>query len=92
MCILDGIGRFSKGCLVFQIIHRIRSDNMTTIKIRGMSCGHCVMAVKKALMRVEGLKDVQVSLEKGEATFEEEKPVAADVIREAVEKAGYDVV
>ncbi|MFA5182425.1 MAG: cation transporter [Syntrophales bacterium] len=65
---------------------------MTTIKIRGMSCGHCVMAVKKALMRVEGLKDVQVSLEKGEATFEEEKPVAADVIREAVEKAGYDVV
>jgi copper chaperone CopZ len=37
------------------------------------------------------LTDVQVSLEKGEATFEEEKPVPAGMIREAVEKAGYDV-
>ncbi len=64
---------------------------MATIKIEGMTCGHCVMAVKKALMKVEGLKDVQVNLEKGEATFEEEKPVAANLIREAVEKAGYEV-
>jgi copper chaperone len=68
-----------------------RSDDMTTIKIRGMSCGHCVMAVKKALMKVEGLKDVQVNLEKGEATFAEEKPVEARLIREAVEEAGYDL-
>ncbi|MEI7639368.1 MAG: copper ion binding protein [Syntrophus sp. (in: bacteria)] len=64
---------------------------MTTIKIKGMSCQHCVMAVTKALTKLEGLKNVQVSLEKGEATFEEEKPVAANLIREAVEKAGYDV-
>jgi len=65
---------------------------MTTIRIKGMTCGHCVMAVKKALMKVEGLTDVQVNLERGEASFEEEKPVAANLIREAVEKAGYDVV
>ena len=64
---------------------------MTTIKIKGMSCQHCVMAVTKALTKLEGLKNVQVSLANGEATFEEEKPVAANLIREAVEKAGYDV-
>jgi len=91
MCILGNIGRLFKGCRVFQIIHQKRSDDMTTIKIKGMSCQHCVMAVTKALTKLEGLKNVQVSLEKGEATFEEEKPVAANLIREAVEKAGYDV-
>ena len=64
---------------------------MTTIKIKGMSCQHCVMAVTKELMKLEGLKNVQVSLAKGEATFEEEKPVAANLIREAVEKSGFDV-
>ncbi|MDQ1278289.1 MAG: copper chaperone [Thermodesulfobacteriota bacterium] len=64
---------------------------MATIKIKGMTCGHCVMAVKKALMNVEGLTDVQVNLEKGEASFEEERLVAADLIREAVAKAGYEV-
>jgi len=65
---------------------------MTTVKIKGMSCQHCVAAVTKALAKLEGLKNVQVSLERGEATFEAEKPVAASLIREAVEKAGYDVV
>ena len=32
---------------------------MTTIKIKGMSCQHCVMAVTKALGSIEDLKDVQ---------------------------------
>jgi copper chaperone CopZ len=49
------------------------------------------MAVTKELMKLEGLKNVQVSLANGEATFEEEKQVAANLIRDAVEKAGFDV-
>ena len=32
---------------------------MTTIKIRGMSCQHCVMAVTKALGAIDGIKDVR---------------------------------
>ena len=40
---------------------------MARIKIRGMSCQHCVMAVKKALGGIDGIKDVSVDLEKGEA-------------------------
>ena len=65
---------------------------MTTIKIRGMSCQHCVMAVTKALGGIEGIKDVRVDLEKGEATFTEEKPVDRKLIRERIAKAGFDVV
>lgn len=65
---------------------------MKTIKIKGMSCQHCVMAVTKALSGIEGIRNVKVNLEKGEASFDEVKPVEAAVIRERVKKAGYDVV
>jgi copper chaperone len=65
--------------------------DMTTIKVNGMSCGHCVMAVTKALQKIAGVKNVQVSLEKGEAAFDEERPVDQSAVREAVQKAGFDI-
>ena len=64
---------------------------MTTIKISGMSCQHCVMAVTKALQRIDGIRNVQVNLDKGEAMFDEERPIDSSTVREAVRKAGFDV-
>ncbi|PKN19150.1 MAG: mercury transporter [Deltaproteobacteria bacterium HGW-Deltaproteobacteria-6] len=57
-----------------------------------MSCQHCVMAVTRALGALDGIKDVRVDLKTGVATYEEVKPVDAQVVAEAVKKAGYDVV
>jgi copper chaperone len=65
---------------------------MGKILIKGMSCRHCVMATTKALQEVEGLADIDVNLEKGEATFSETKPVDSELIKEKVKKAGYEVV
>jgi copper chaperone len=65
---------------------------MKTIKIKGMTCQHCVMAVNKALSGIDGIRNVKVNLEKGEASFDEVKPVEQGVIRERVKKAGYDVL
>ncbi len=65
---------------------------MKAIKIKGMTCRHCVMAVTKALSGIDGVREVKVDLETGTATFEEEKPVDMGVIRERVKKAGYDVL
>jgi copper ion binding protein len=64
---------------------------MSTLKIEGMTCMHCVAAVTKALSVVDGVKEVHVDLEKGEATFQEEQPVDSTVLTEAIEKAGYRV-
>ena len=64
---------------------------MTTIKIKGMTCNHCVMAVTKGLNEIEGIQDVKVDLSTGEATFEEAHPVDMEVVKEAVKKAGYAV-
>ena len=65
---------------------------MTTIKIKGMSCQHCVMAVTKALKEIAGLQDITVDLEKGEASFNETSPVDKTVIKDRIKKAGYEVV
>ena len=65
---------------------------MTTIKIKGMTCNHCVMAVTKALNEIEGVQEVEVALSKGEARFEETQPVDMSIVKEGVKKAGYEVV
>jgi len=64
---------------------------MPTVKIKGMSCSHCVTAVTKALGGIEGVRNVKVDLARGEATFEEATPVDRSVIAERIRKAGYDV-
>ena len=42
----------------------------TELNITGMSCGHCVSAVEKALKAVPGVEGVQVTLTPGKATVE----------------------
>lgn len=64
---------------------------MKTLRIKGMSCQHCVKAVKKALEEIDGVVDVRVDLATGEAAFEETRPVEDDLIREKVKKAGYEL-
>ena len=65
---------------------------MTTIKVKGMSCKHCEASVTKALSEINGITDVRVDLEKGEATFNEATPVAAETIRNAISRIGFEVV
>ncbi len=61
-----------------------------TIKIDGMSCGHCVMAVKKELSKLDlNVKDVKI----GSAELEyDENKVTHDDIKKAVEEAGYVII
>ena len=40
----------------------------TPIEIKGMTCGHCVAAVKKALEGVPGVERADVDLAAGRAT------------------------
>ena len=65
---------------------------MATIKIKGMSCQHCVASVTKALSEIDEITDVEVDLEKGEATFNENSPVSEDIITDAITKIGFEVV
>jgi copper chaperone len=65
---------------------------MKTIKVDGMTCNHCVMAVTRALEGIDGIKNVKVNLKKGQATFDETAPVDIKIVKEKIEDAGYEVV
>lgn len=65
---------------------------MPVIKIKGMSCAHCVASVTKALSDINGIENVHVSLSDREASFDlsrDDIPVRA--IRDAIEKIGFEV-
>ena len=62
---------------------------MESLKIKGMSCQHCVGSVKKALEGVAGLSQVTVNLEAGEATFHNEN-VDRQKIRETISRIGFE--
>lgn len=67
----------------------LRNNYMITIKIEGMSCGHCVSAVEKALGAVPGVSRVdEVSLERGEARIEGLPD--PDQLVAAIEEEGYE--
>ena len=63
-----------------------------TITIEGMSCGHCVGHVKKALEAVSGVASVEVNLSEKQAWVEVSSEVKDDVLKDVIEDAGYDVV
>jgi copper chaperone len=49
------------------------------------------MAVTKTLSAIDGIKNVQVDLKSGQASYEETKPVDVKIVADAVKKAGYEV-
>lgn len=61
------------------------------LKIEGMSCHHCVMAVRKELTKLEGLDVIDVQVGRARIEFDETRVDIAKV-RAAVEEAGYKVV
>jgi copper chaperone len=64
----------------------------TILKVKGMSCQHCVMSVTKALNQLEGIQNVQVDLQKEEVRFDNTKALALNRIEKAIEEAGYEVI
>ena len=64
----------------------------TVATVTGMTCGHCVAAVRDEVSGIEGVSDVEVVLETGSVTITSDAPVAQDAVRAAVEEAGYELV
>ena len=59
------------------------------LKIAGMTCTHCAVAVDKALRAVPGVVDAVVKFPEGKAWVTATGPVPADALLAAVEGAGY---
>ena len=61
------------------------------LKIKGMSCQHCVKHVTNALQEVAGVTAVKVDLNQANATVETDGSVGEQVLKDAVAEAGYEV-
>jgi copper chaperone CopZ len=62
----------------------------TTLTITGMSCGHCVMHVQKALAAVPGVQVKKVEIGRATIAYDAAE-VTLDALRQAVAGAGYQV-
>ena len=61
-----------------------------TYSVAGMSCDHCVQAVKAEVGKVAGVASVAVDLDAGRVTVVSVEPVDAAAVRAAVEEAGFE--
>lgn len=59
-----------------------------TLEIEGMSCGHCVGQVTKALTQLDGLQVKTVKVGEAVVVYDRREITPADIAR-AVNEAGY---
>lgn len=60
------------------------------LTINGMTCNHCVMAVRKALAQIEGLDVEDVQIGKAAVSYDDDH-VTSSQIEDAIAQAGYSV-
>ena len=73
----------------------IRKDveNMkTTLKIEGMMCQHCQKHVHDALAKMDGVTNVEVSLENNSAEVTATKEISTEDFKKVITDAGYELV
>jgi copper chaperone CopZ len=59
--------------------------------VTGMTCDHCMAAVRQEVTKVDGVTGVEVKLASGTVTVESERPLDLAAVTAAVEEAGYEV-
>jgi len=64
----------------------------TTLSVSGMTCGHCVSAVRQELGTLPGVHDVTVALVTGglsQVQVVSDGPLEHDAVVAAIDEAGY---
>ncbi|AKG37154.1 copper ion binding protein [Paenibacillus durus] len=61
------------------------------LNVEGMSCGHCVSSVEKAVSNLGASATVDLASKTVAVDYDDSK-VSVGTIKEAIEEQGYDVV
>lgn len=61
-----------------------------TLKVQGMSCGHCINSIEGALKQMGAEGKVDLNNDLVTATFDEAQ-LSLESIKEAIEEQGYEV-
>jgi len=65
---------------------------VSTYRVTGMTCGHCVNAVSTEVAKIDGVTEVAVKLEAGEVDVTSDAALDAAAVQAAVEEAGFELV
>ena len=65
---------------------------LTTYKVAGMTCGHCVSAVTMELSLLPTVTAVDVDLEAGQVAVTSDAQLDASQVAAAIDEAGYELV
>ncbi|MFZ2527692.1 MAG: heavy metal-associated domain-containing protein [Rhodococcus sp. (in: high G+C Gram-positive bacteria)] len=63
-----------------------------TYRVEGMTCGHCVSAVREEVSALAGVSDVDVNLETGALVVTSDTELDPNTLAAAVDEAGYVLV
>jgi len=64
---------------------------MPEITVKGMSCGHCVAAMTKAMASLPGVSNVAVDLGSGRVSYECAAPIPREDLAQLVKAAGFEL-
>ena len=68
----------------------VGGDQLALIKIEGMHCHKCELAIQRALSRQPGVHEVEVDFNSGQASILFDRDaVSVEQLMEAVTEAGY---
>jgi len=59
--------------------------------VLGMTCDHCVRAVRDELAALDGVAAVDVELSTGRAVVTSDRPLPVEAVRAALDEAGYEL-
>jgi copper chaperone CopZ len=65
---------------------------LTTYKVAGMTCGHCVSAVTMELSLLPTVTAVDVDLEAGQVAVTSDAELSEAQVATAIDEAGYELV
>ena len=65
--------------------------SITTHKVTGMSCDHCINAVTQEVTAIDGVTAVAVDLSAGEVTVTSNTELDAAAFAAAIDEAGFEV-
>ncbi|SFB56602.1 Copper chaperone CopZ [Amycolatopsis marina] len=60
--------------------------------VKGMTCSGCMNKVTAAVTSVAGVDDVDVDISNGEVTVISKVPIDNQLVRAAINNAGYELV
>jgi copper chaperone len=64
---------------------------MPEIRVKGMSCSHCVAAMTKAMQSLPGVSNVRVDLSSGRVNYDRAAPIPQEDLARVVRAAGFEL-